>query len=71
MNNTKKKLGPTTRQLLKLVSDSNVTLAPVFGAVVGQKPVTHNPRTKFDPQPWTDGFFRYHAWELHAVDGNE
>ena len=26
------------------------------------------PRTKYDPKPWTDGFFRYHAWELYAAD---
>ncbi len=54
--------GPTTRQLLREVAEGK-TVRPVWGLT---NPVHHEPRTKFDPQPWTDGFFRYHAWELFA-----
>lgn len=56
--------GPNTRQLVKAAAAGKV-IRPVWGL---QNPVHHEPRTKFDPQPWTDGWFRYHAWELHAED---
>lgn len=59
------KRGHTTTQL-KRAQSAGATVHPVFGLV--DKVVTHEPRTKFDPKPWTDGFFRYHAWELHPTD---
>lgn len=52
--------GPKTAELRKLVA-KGATLRPVFGL---KDPVHYEPRTKYDPQPWTDGNFRYHAWEL-------
>lgn len=64
---TTKRRGPRTPELLRHLS-AGKRIAPVFGAPIGQKPVVHNPRTKYDPKPWTDGFFRYHAWELYAAD---
>lgn len=67
MATTTKSRGPRTPELLKTLATGTVRLEPVFGAPLGQKPVIHEPRTKYDPQPWTDGFFRYHAWELCAV----
>lgn len=29
--------------------------------------VTYSPRCKSDPQPWTNGFFRYSGREVHTV----
>lgn len=66
-----KSRGPRTPELLKKLATDSVRLMPVFGAPLGQKPVVYEPRSKFDPQPWTDGCFRYHAWELWAVDDDE
>lgn len=56
----------TTRQLKKMASEG-VELKPVFGAPLGLNPVVHQPRHKFDPQPWTDGFYRWSGWELETV----
>jgi hypothetical protein len=50
----------TMRQLRRL-ADSGETVVPVFGL---KQPVRHEPRSKFDPKPWTDGTFRYQTWEL-------
>jgi len=65
----KGKRGYTTRQLLEIKETYPFVakVEAVFGP--GHKPACYyEPRTKFDPQPWTDGFFRYHAWELCVVD---
>lgn len=64
---TTKKRGPSTRELLKLVA-TGAKLQPVFGAPMGDRVMRHEPRTKFDPQPWTDGLYRWHAWELMVSD---
>lgn len=62
----KGKRGYTTRQLIDIQQKFDVRIEAVFGP--DNKPTCYyEPRTKFDPQPWTDGFFRYHAWELCAV----
>lgn len=53
----------TNLQLRKGIKTGKVAF-PVFGRPVGQKPVTYQPRTNFDPKPWSDGFFRYFGWEL-------
>lgn len=36
---------------------------PVFGPG-NPRAVRHEPRTRFDPKPWTDGVYRYFTWEL-------
>lgn len=51
-----------TRFLLKSQSEGWVILA---GPGSGH-PVQHEPRTRFDPQPFTDGFFRFKSWECWA-----
>lgn len=33
---------------------------------VTDKVVEYKPRHRFDPQPWTDGFFRYTGRECYA-----
>lgn len=53
-----------TNPQLRRGIDAGKLAFPVFGRPVGQKPVTYQPRTGFDPKPWTDGFFRYFGWEL-------
>lgn len=60
-----KQNGPTTKQLLRAVA-AGAVIKVVFGRQ--DVTMTHAPRTKFDPQPWTDGCFRYHAWELTAEE---
>lgn len=57
-----KKRGYTTRQLLRQTERDGVLIRPVFRTT--GKVCCYEPRTKYDPMPWTDGFFRYHAWEL-------
>jgi len=55
----------TTPQLKKLLAEGE-TLKPVFGAPLGLNVIEHAPRHKFDPQPWTDGFYRWSGWELET-----
>lgn len=57
----------TVKELREEIARGRVA-KPVFGMTVGQKPVEYSPRNKFDPQPWTDGFFRWHTWELTTED---
>lgn len=57
----------TVKELRSLL-DQGKEARPVFGPGVGFPPVKHDPRTKFDPRPWTDGTFRYHTWELTVVE---
>lgn len=54
----------TSKQLQRRLQTPGAHAYPVFGRPRGQKPVEYKPRTTYDPKPWTDGFFRYHTWEL-------
>ncbi len=54
----------TAKQLRRRLETPGAHAYPVFGRPEGQKPVTYQPRNAHDPKPWTDGFFRYHTWEL-------
>lgn len=59
-----------TQKLLALKARCH-TIVPVFGgrhnADGNLIPLRHAPRNKFDPRPWTDGFFRWSSRELEAV----
>lgn len=57
----------TVQELREEIARGRVAV-PVFGVSLGQQPVGYQPRNKFDPKPWTDGFFRWHTWELTAED---
>jgi len=57
----------TTQQLRRAASEGRQVL-PVFGRPVGAPSAKYDPRTRFDPKPWSDGTFRYSAWEL-TVEG--
>lgn len=54
----------TSKQLRRRLQTPGAHAYPVFGRPQGQKPVEYKPRVNHDPKPWTDGFFRYQAWEL-------
>lgn len=51
-----------TRELLTQIKQGRVPVATVRGARV-----MYAPRRKTDPQPWSDGFFRYGGREVHCV----
>lgn len=53
----------TTAQGRRFIAAGKI-LMPIMGRPIGQQPVIHAPRTQYDPKPWTDGHYRYHAWEL-------
>lgn len=48
---------------LRLAIENGQQVFPVFGPV-DQKPVKYDPRTKYDPQPWNNGTYRYNSREL-------
>lgn len=55
----------TGLKLRKAIKEGKLVKA-VFGPD-NLPPCWHQPRTEFDPKPWTNGVFRYNATELEIV----
>ena len=54
--------GETWSKKLVEAHKAGKTIVVTFGTC---KKVEYKPRNKFDPSPWTDGFFRYTGRECH------
>lgn len=53
-----------TREIKAELRDGRVPVASIGSFT---RAVEYNPRSKSDPQPWTDGVFRYTGREIHTV----
>jgi hypothetical protein len=53
-----------TREIKAELRDGRIAVTTLGGFV---RAVEHAPRSKSDPQPWTDGTFRYTGREVHTV----
>lgn len=54
-----------TREVLGQIKAGRIAVRSVGGT---PEPVTYQPRSKNDPQPWTDGLFRFNGREVHTVE---
>lgn len=52
-----------TREVRRQVAQGRVAVR----SIGTPERVVHEPRTKNDPQPWTDGVFRYTGREVHTL----